>query len=194
MGPRETDPYRTMQARNRSIAPAVVIDIDQFDVDLRSLWVRLSHRAGLDRARKDRHPRAMDDNSGQRAPMIDRARSVAAGFADVGLTQAEELLRRLSPEGRGQARREREVALKRNGFWLDYLHQAYRYGDALALQANTAGMEALTPVLVEALVGLLNPRLIVARNDSADAPGSRPLASPCGTIPPYQDGSARTSK
>ncbi len=42
-----------------------------------------------------------------------------------------------------------------------------RYGDALALQANTAGMEALTPLIVEALEGLLAPRLIVARNDAA---------------------------
>ncbi len=42
-----------------------------------------------------------------------------------------------------------------------------RYGDALALQANTAGMERLTPALVEALRGLLAPRLIVARNDAA---------------------------
>jgi 23S rRNA (cytosine1962-C5)-methyltransferase len=42
-----------------------------------------------------------------------------------------------------------------------------RYGDALALQANTAGMELLTPALVEALEGLLAPRLIVARNDAA---------------------------
>jgi 23S rRNA (cytosine1962-C5)-methyltransferase len=42
-----------------------------------------------------------------------------------------------------------------------------RYGDALALQANTAGMEVLTPLLVEALQALLAPRLIVARNDAA---------------------------
>ncbi|RAI58638.1 class I SAM-dependent rRNA methyltransferase [Roseicella frigidaeris] len=42
-----------------------------------------------------------------------------------------------------------------------------RYGDALALQANTAGMEALTPVLIEALRRLLAPRLVVARNDAA---------------------------
>ncbi|MBL6455864.1 class I SAM-dependent rRNA methyltransferase [Belnapia sp. T6] len=41
-----------------------------------------------------------------------------------------------------------------------------RYGDALALQANTAGMEALTPALVEALQSLLSPRLIIARNDA----------------------------
>ncbi|MDB5374925.1 MAG: SAM-dependent methyltransferase [Belnapia sp.] len=42
-----------------------------------------------------------------------------------------------------------------------------RYGDALALQANTAGMEALTPLLVEALSELLAPRLIIARNDAS---------------------------
>ena len=42
-----------------------------------------------------------------------------------------------------------------------------RYGDALALQANTAGMEALTPLLVEALTELLAPRLIIARNDAS---------------------------
>jgi len=41
-----------------------------------------------------------------------------------------------------------------------------RYGDALALQANTAGMEALTPLLVDALVALLAPRQIVGRNDA----------------------------
>ena len=42
-----------------------------------------------------------------------------------------------------------------------------RYGDALALQANTAGMERLTPAILDALEGLLAPRLVVARNDAA---------------------------
>jgi 23S rRNA (cytosine1962-C5)-methyltransferase len=42
-----------------------------------------------------------------------------------------------------------------------------RYGDTLALQANTAGMQALTPLLVEALRVLLAPRAIIARNDAA---------------------------
>lgn len=41
-----------------------------------------------------------------------------------------------------------------------------RYGDALAVQANTAGMELLTPALLEALGGLLAPRAVVARNDA----------------------------
>ena len=42
-----------------------------------------------------------------------------------------------------------------------------RYGDAVAIQANTAGMDAATPHLVAALNALFAPRLIVARNDSA---------------------------
>ncbi|TDH64618.1 class I SAM-dependent rRNA methyltransferase [Dankookia rubra] len=42
-----------------------------------------------------------------------------------------------------------------------------RYGDALALQANTAAMEALTPLLVQALRDLVSPRLIIGRNDAA---------------------------
>jgi 23S rRNA (cytosine1962-C5)-methyltransferase len=42
-----------------------------------------------------------------------------------------------------------------------------RYGDVLALQANTAGMEAATPLILEALTTLIAPRGIVARNDSA---------------------------
>jgi 23S rRNA (cytosine1962-C5)-methyltransferase len=41
-----------------------------------------------------------------------------------------------------------------------------RYGDALALQANTAGMERATPLIVAALQALVAPRAIVARNDS----------------------------
>jgi len=41
-----------------------------------------------------------------------------------------------------------------------------RYGDALALQANTAAMDRATPLLVEAVQELLAPRVIVARNDA----------------------------
>jgi 23S rRNA (cytosine1962-C5)-methyltransferase len=42
-----------------------------------------------------------------------------------------------------------------------------RYGDALAVQANTAGMDRALPDIVAALRELLDPRVIVARNDSA---------------------------
>jgi 23S rRNA (cytosine1962-C5)-methyltransferase len=41
-----------------------------------------------------------------------------------------------------------------------------RYGDVLAVQANTAGADRLTPALVTALEGLLKPRAIVVRNDA----------------------------
>lgn len=42
-----------------------------------------------------------------------------------------------------------------------------RHGDAVALQANSAGMEAATPLIVAALRALIAPRVIVARNDAA---------------------------
>lgn len=42
-----------------------------------------------------------------------------------------------------------------------------RYDDVLVLQANSAGMDRLTPAIVAALTDLLRPRAIIARNDSA---------------------------
>lgn len=41
-----------------------------------------------------------------------------------------------------------------------------RYGDVVSVQANTAGMERLTPVLIEALQHVLSPTAIVLKNDS----------------------------
>lgn len=41
-----------------------------------------------------------------------------------------------------------------------------RYGDVLSVQVNTAGMERLTPVLLQALAEALAPRAVVLRNDS----------------------------
>jgi hypothetical protein len=55
----------------------------------------------------------MNYDAGPGEPIIYRVRKIAAGFADVGLTHAEEMLRRLSPEGREQARREREAKARR---------------------------------------------------------------------------------
>ena len=43
---------------------------------------------------------------------------------------------------------------------------ADRFGDVLVLQVNTAGMEALTPMLLAALEDLLSPRAIVFRDDA----------------------------
>ena len=42
-----------------------------------------------------------------------------------------------------------------------------RYGDVLAVQANTAGMDRALPAITQALIELFAPRAIVARNDSA---------------------------
>ncbi len=42
-----------------------------------------------------------------------------------------------------------------------------RFGAALALQVNTAGMEALTPLLIDALNQVVAPATIVLRNDGA---------------------------
>ncbi|TPG59544.1 class I SAM-dependent rRNA methyltransferase [Roseomonas nepalensis] len=41
-----------------------------------------------------------------------------------------------------------------------------RYGDLVALQANTAGMEAATPSILRALDALIAPRAVVARNEA----------------------------
>lgn len=41
-----------------------------------------------------------------------------------------------------------------------------RFGDALVVQVNSAGMDALTPVLLEALEAELSPTTIVLKNDS----------------------------
>ncbi len=42
-----------------------------------------------------------------------------------------------------------------------------RYDDVAVMQANTAGMDRLTPLIVEALTALLPFRAVVARNDAA---------------------------
>lgn len=42
-----------------------------------------------------------------------------------------------------------------------------RYGDVVTIQVNTAGMERLTPALLEAVEQVLEPASIVLRNDSA---------------------------
>ncbi len=41
-----------------------------------------------------------------------------------------------------------------------------RYGDVVAIQANTAGMDRLMPQLLEAVDRVLAPRVVVLRNDS----------------------------
>lgn len=42
-----------------------------------------------------------------------------------------------------------------------------RFGDVVVMQVNTAGMEQLTPLLIDAIDQVLAPRVIVLRNDGA---------------------------
>jgi 23S rRNA (cytosine1962-C5)-methyltransferase len=70
-----------------------------------------------------------------------------------------------------------------------------RFGAVLALQANAAGMDRLTPVIIEALRGLLSPEAIVLRNDSpARTQEGLPLATAlalgtvAGTVPVEENG------
>ncbi|MEZ5932649.1 MAG: class I SAM-dependent rRNA methyltransferase [Alphaproteobacteria bacterium] len=42
-----------------------------------------------------------------------------------------------------------------------------RFGEALVIQANSAGMDRLTPVLLEAIDRVLEPDLIILKNDSS---------------------------
>lgn len=83
-----------------------------------------------------------DERQGQGEDIVRRARGVAAGLADVGLTQAEDLLRRLSPEGRAQARRERDARNRRQRRVLMLL--------CCALVASLLAWAALGVVLVPA--------------------------------------------
>ena len=41
-----------------------------------------------------------------------------------------------------------------------------RYGDVVACQVNSAGMERLLPLIIEALTAVVKPRAVVLRNDS----------------------------
>lgn len=116
----------------------------------------------------------MNRDTGQPNPMIHRARNVAAGFADVGLTHAEELLRRMSPEGREQARREREAKARRQRRLLVQLVMA-----AIASLLAWALIAAITgpgvAVAVASALMLLLTTLIFLRADPR-APGREALA------------------
>ncbi len=116
----------------------------------------------------------MKHDPGQREPMIHRARNVAAGFADVGLTHAEEWLRRISPEGREQARREREARARRQRrLLLRLVMAAIASLLSWALLASIAPA-GVAPVVASALMLLLTT-LILVRADPA-APGREALA------------------
>ncbi len=106
--------------------------------------------------------------------MVERARSVAAGFADVGLTQAEELLRRVSPEGRAQARREREARARRHRRLLVRLVLAA--ATSLLVWALLAVAVAPTVALAVAAALMLLLTTLVLMRAAPRAPGREALA------------------
>ncbi len=123
----------------------------------------------------------MNDDPGPAKPMIHRARTVASGFADVGLSHAEELLRRLSPEGREQARREREAKARRQRRVLIRL--------AIAAIASLLAWAALAAIaapgvalaIVSALMLFLT--LMIIRRAPPRAPGREALVeAPLSTL------------
>ena len=119
-------------------------------------------------------------DDGQREPMISRARNIAVRLADVGLTQAEELLRRMSPEGREQARREREARARRQQRIMIRLTMATvvaLLGWALLAMVATAGVA----LAIASALMLLLTTLIFLRADPpcARARGVRRGGAPC---------------
>jgi hypothetical protein len=123
---------------------------------------------------KDRHCFGMNDDPGQREPMIHRARNVAVGFADVGLTHAEELLRRMSPEGREQARRER-MAKARRQQRLPVRLVTVAIGSLLAWALLAAIAPETVAVAIASALMLLLTMLVFAYADPR-APGREALA------------------
>ncbi|WP_267394114.1 MULTISPECIES: hypothetical protein [unclassified Sphingomonas] len=116
----------------------------------------------------------MIDDPSQRGPMARRARDVAAGFADVGLTHAEELLRRLSPEGREQARREREAKLRRQQRLMRRLIMA-AIASLLAWAVLAAVVPAAVALAAAAALALSLITLVFVRAEPR-APGREVLA------------------
>lgn len=89
----------------------------------------------------------------------DPAATVDAGFLACRLAAAVALRERLYPGGCYRLVHAEADGLP--GTVVDC------YGDVLAVQVNTAGMERLTPALLAALDEALAPRVVVLRNDSS---------------------------
>ena len=128
----------------------------------------------MDVVGKARHLHEMNDDTGPRDPMIHRARSVAAGFADVGLTHAEDLLRRMSPEGREQARRERKAKARRQKRLMARLVMA-AIASLLAFAALSIVAPSVVALAIASALMLLLLALVIARADPR-APGREALA------------------
>ena len=114
-----------------------------------------------------------DDGPADGDQLLRRAQKLALGFADQGLTQTEEMLRRVSPEGRAQARRERGARVRRRNRLLGQVALA-----ALASLFVLVALAQFTPpvvsILAAAAVMVLLTALILLRAP-ARSPGREAL-------------------
>ena len=84
--------------------------------------------------------------------MIRRAQGLAMGLADAGLSQAEEMLRRVSPEGRAQAKRERQARARRRNRVIGQLVTLLLAATLLPILLSIAGLPPEAGLVVFAAV------------------------------------------
>lgn len=116
----------------------------------------------------------MSDDRGPNEPILPRARRVVTGFADVGLSGAEELLRRMSPEGREQARREREAKARRQRRLMLRLTMAA--SATLLVWALLAAVSTPGLALAVALALMLVATMVIILRADPRTPGREALA------------------
>ncbi|WP_156359949.1 hypothetical protein [Sphingomonas sp. Leaf10] len=115
----------------------------------------------------------MDDDIEPQGPILPRARKVVSGFAEVGLSGAEELLRRMSPEGREQARRERAAKARRQRRLA--LRLAMASAGALLVWAVLAAVSAPGVALAVAMAALIVVTTLIVLHTDPRAPGREAL-------------------
>lgn len=108
--------------------------------------------------------------------LVGRAQRLAIGLADTGLTQAEEMLRRVSPEGRAQARREREARRRRQQREMGQFVLVLLPAILLVYLLAMAGLDGPVPALV-VLVSALMLAIHLSRRRRSTV-GASPTALP----------------
>ena len=124
----------------------------------------------------------MTNDGGDGEQIMRRAHRLAIGLADTGLSQAEEMLRRVSPQGREQARREREARARRRN------RLVARF--AMAALASVVVLVLLAQIVVPAFSVLaaaavmLGLTMLILSQARPHAPGRVALAdSPLAALP-----------
>lgn len=115
----------------------------------------------------------MDHDPPHSQPALPRARKLLSGFADIGLNGAEELLRRMSPEGREQARREREAKARRQRRLM--ARMALAAAAAMLLWALLATVSAPGVALAVASALLITMLTMILLRAEPRAPGREAL-------------------